>query len=195
MLFPPLLPLYLGCLNPSWQWILNENITRNYVFIELIELKQAAILGLKSPSLPTYMKYPLLAQVGISVLSKRSDDIKARKYSFNRSEVCSKSQNELKTWGFWTPIDNLWRDWHTTDCMTDHEFCEKYLLTAYKGIFLVFSGSTRRFSSTPVAKANRSAILTLILIWAFLKIGEYHWGVSLGYSPILAKVYSVTWRV
>ena len=51
--------------------------------------------------------------------------------------------------------------------------------------------------SPSVTKANRSPILTLILIvnktrLAVFEIGEYHLGNIVGYSPVLAGVYSVT---
>ena len=57
--------------------------------------------------------------------------------------------------------------------------------------------STSRFISPSVTKANRSPILTLILIVNLMRlevfeIGEYHLGNITGYSPVLAGVYSVT---
>ena len=56
---------------------------------------------------------------------------------------------------------------------------------------------TSRFISPSVTKANRSPILTLILIvnktrLSVFEIGEYHLGNIVGYSPVLAGVYSVT---
>ena len=65
---------------------------------------------------------------------------------------------------------------------------------------MLFSGtglSTSRFISCSVTKANRSPILTFILIvnktrLELFEIGEYHLGNILGYSPVLAGVYSVT---
>ena len=60
--------------------------------------------------------------------------------------------------------------------------------------------STSRFISPSVTKANRSPILTLILIvnktrLEVFEIGEYHLWNIIGYSPVLAGVYSVTWGV
>ena len=56
--------------------------------------------------------------------------------------------------------------------------------------------STSRFISPSVTKANRSPILTLILIGKtrleVFEIGEYHLGNIIGYSPVLAGVYLVT---
>ena len=57
--------------------------------------------------------------------------------------------------------------------------------------------STSRFISPSVTKANCSPILTLILIVNLMRlevfeIGEYHLGNIIGYSPVLAGVYSVT---
>ena len=57
--------------------------------------------------------------------------------------------------------------------------------------------STIRFISPSVTKANRSSILTLILIanktrLEVFEIEEYHLGNIVGYSPVLAGVYSVT---
>ena len=57
--------------------------------------------------------------------------------------------------------------------------------------------STIRFISPSVTKANRSPILTLILIvnltlLEVFEIGAYHLGNILGYSPVLAGVYLVT---
>ena len=57
--------------------------------------------------------------------------------------------------------------------------------------------STSRFISPSVTKANRSPTLTLILIvnktrLEVFEIGEYHLGNIIGYSPVLAGVYSVT---
>ena len=51
--------------------------------------------------------------------------------------------------------------------------------------------STSRFISPSVTKANRSPILTLILIvnktrLAVFEIGEYHLGNTVGYSSVLA---------
>ena len=51
--------------------------------------------------------------------------------------------------------------------------------------------STSRFISPSVTKANRSPILTLILIvnkthLAVFEIGEYHLGNIIGYIPVLA---------
>ena len=60
----------------------------------------------------------------------------------------------------------------------------------FLGIVLVFSGtalSSSRFIFSPVTKANRYVILALILLKDFLKRG-----ISLGYFPVLAGVYSVT---
>ena len=56
--------------------------------------------------------------------------------------------------------------------------------------------STSRFISPSVTKANRSPILKLILIGnktrlEVFEIGEYHLGNIIGYSPVLARVYSV----
>ena len=79
-------------------------------------------------------------------------------------------------------------------------FC---LRTAYRQKRLermLFSGtslSTSRFISSSVTKANRSPILTFVLIanltlLEVFEIGEYHLGNILGYSPVLAGVYSVT---
>ena len=53
------------------------------------------------------------------------------------------------------------------------------------------------FISFSITKANRSPILTLILIvnktrLKVFEIGEYHLGNIIGYSPVLAGVYSVT---
>ena len=57
--------------------------------------------------------------------------------------------------------------------------------------------STSRFISLSVTKANRSTILTLILIvnktrLEVFEIGKYHLGNIIGYSPVLAGVYLVT---
>ena len=57
--------------------------------------------------------------------------------------------------------------------------------------------SISRFISLSVTKANRFPVLTLILIvnktrLEVFEIGEYHLGNILGYSPVLAGVYSVT---
>ena len=57
--------------------------------------------------------------------------------------------------------------------------------------------STSRFISLSVTKANHSLILTLILIvnkmrLEVFEIGEYHLRNIIGYSPVLAGVYSVT---
>ena len=57
--------------------------------------------------------------------------------------------------------------------------------------------STSRFISLSVTKANRSPILTLIVIvnktcLEVYEIGEYHLGNIIGYFPVLAGVYSVT---
>jgi len=62
------------------------------------------------------------------------------------------------------------------------------------GIFLLFSGTALADSSiaSPLTKANRFAILTLILMWYILKIWEYLREISLGYSIALAGVYLVT---
>ena len=56
--------------------------------------------------------------------------------------------------------------------------------------------STSRFISPSVTKANRVPILTLILIvnlkrLEVFEIGEYHLGNIIGYSLVLAGVYSV----
>ena len=56
--------------------------------------------------------------------------------------------------------------------------------------------STSGFISPSVSKANRSPILTLILNAILTRpevfeIGEYHLGNIIGYSPVLAGVYSV----
>ena len=68
--------------------------------------------------------------------------------------------------------------------------------TAYQAS-LVFSGtalSTSRFISSSVTKANCSPILILILI-ANLKPSSFgNWGISLGYSPVLAGAYSRAWN-
>ena len=55
----------------------------------------------------------------------------------------------------------------------------------------------QQFIFPSVTKANRSPILTLILIvnltrLEVFEIGEYHLGNIIGYSPVLAGVYSVT---
>ena len=55
--------------------------------------------------------------------------------------------------------------------------------------------STSRFISPSVTKANRSPILTLIvnkMRLEVLEIGKYHLGNIIGYSAVLAGVYSVT---
>ena len=61
---------------------------------------------------------------------------------------------------------------------------------------MLFSDTaTSRFISPSVTKANRSPILTLILIvnktrLAVFEIGEYHLGNIVGYSPALAVIRS-----
>ena len=71
---------------------------------------------------------------------------------------------------------------------------------AYVVFWYCFIDQQVYLSFCPRTKANRSPILTLILIvnktrLEVFEIGEYHLGYIIGYSPVLAGVYSVTWGV
>lgn len=73
MLFPPLFRLYLGCLNPSWHRFLNQNITRDRVFEDLMRCNLTR---------PPYWVYKCQASrivVDISVQFKRTDEWKLKR--------------------------------------------------------------------------------------------------------------------
>ena len=86
-------------------------------------------------------------------------------------------------------------------CSNELEYLNiSFKRTVYRQKRMLFSDtalSTSRFISPSVTKANRSPILTLILIvnktrLEVFEIGEYHLGNIVGYFPVLAGVYSVT---
>ena len=73
-------------------------------------------------------------------------------------------------------------------------YCQKRL---ERMLFSDTALSTSRFISPSVTKANRSPILTLILIanltrLKVFEIGEFLLGNIIRYSPVLDEVYSVT---
>ena len=51
------------------------------------------------------------------------------------------------------------------------------------------------YERKPFCHPNINFNVRLESLKSVLKIGEYHWGITSGYSPVLAGEYSPTWRV